>query len=102
MAGRLHQLRGLGYASRFRISPEDLPPGWRQEKKSSRFTVWYDDKGTKYKSSVEVQRALQLRDLASDRDVQTAIESGGTTTESGCESTEFEISPLKMPPRTDV
>ena len=52
--------------------------------KCSKYTVWYDDKRTMYRSSVEVKCALRLRDLASDSDVQTAIASGGTTTESEC------------------
>ena len=57
----LHQHRGLGYSSRFCVSEDDLPTGWRCEKKSSKYTVWYDDRGNRYKSSVAVKRALEDR-----------------------------------------
>ena len=49
----LHVKRGMGNSSRFRVSENRLPPGWRREQKSSKYTVWYDDRGKRYKSSVE-------------------------------------------------
>ena len=61
-AHALHQKRGVGYSSRFRVS-DSLPPGWRREQKSSKYTVWYDDMGRRYKSSVEVERALKERNF---------------------------------------
>ena len=54
----LHQKRGIGYSSRFRVS-NNLSPGWRQEQKSSKYIVWFDDLGNGYRSSVEVERALK-------------------------------------------
>ena len=84
--------RPLGYSARFAISEERLPPGWRQEKKGPKYTVWYDDKGKRYKSSIEVVKALNLRGLlcgVSD-----------TETETGGETSEYEPSPIKMS-RTD-
>ena len=44
-----HETRGVGYASRFRVSKDNLPPGWRAEKKSSKCTVWFDEKGNYYR-----------------------------------------------------
>lgn len=44
-SGSLHEKRGVGYSSRFRVSEDSLPPGWRREKKSAKYTVWYDDRG---------------------------------------------------------
>lgn len=35
----LHQHRGLGYSSRFCVSEDNLPTGWRCEKKSSKYAV---------------------------------------------------------------
>ena len=86
----LHQKRGVGYSSRFRI-PDSLPPGWRQEQKSLKYTVWYNDMGRRYKSSVEVERALKERNLLSDAsEDETAMETGG-------ETSEYEASPVKRP-----
>ena len=103
----LHQKRGIGYSSRFRVS-DSLPPGWRlvsqatplrrgvacetrwrREQKSSKYTVWYDDLGNRYKSSVEVERALKERNLLSEAsEDETATETGG-------ETSEYEASPVK-------
>lgn len=62
-ASTLHAKRGVGYSSRFRVSETRLPSGWRREQKSLKYTVWYDDKGKRYKSSVEVERVLKERGL---------------------------------------
>ena len=73
------QHRPLGYSARF---------ARRQEKKGPKYTVWYDDKGKRYKSSMEVVKALNLRGLlcgVSD-----------TETETGGETSEYEPSPIKM------
>ena len=51
----LHEKRGVNYASRFCVTEDSLPPGWQQEKKCAKYTVWYDDKGNRYKSRVEVK-----------------------------------------------
>ena len=86
----LHQKRGIGYSSRFRVS-DNLPPGWRREQKSSKYTVWFDDLGNRYKSSVEVERALKERNLLSEAsEDETATETGG-------ETSEYEASPVKRP-----
>ena len=72
------------------MSEDDLPTGWRCEKKSSKYTVWYDDKGNRYKSSVAVKRALEDRQSEEESD-------DGTVTETGGETSEFEPSPVKHP-----
>ena len=65
-----------------------LPPGWRQEKKSSKYTVWFDDKGNRYKSSSEVERAMRERGFLGVSEDETETETGG-------ETSEFEPSPVK-------
>ena len=86
----LHQKHGVGYSSRFRV-PDSPPPGWRREQKSSKYTVWYDNMGRRYKSSVEVECALKERNLLSDAsEDETATETGG-------ETSEYEASPVKRP-----
>ena len=59
MADRLHELGGRGYGSRFRVSASELPPGWRQARRSGKYTIWYDSTGKCYKSSHKVESALQ-------------------------------------------
>ena len=80
MADPLHELRGLGYSSRFRVSGKDLPLGWRQERRSSKYTVWYDDKGKRYKSSREVELALQDLDYAAAKVNEVQAEHTATDT----------------------
>ena len=72
------------------MSEDDLPTGWRCEKKSSKYTVWYDDKGNRYKSSVAVKRALEDRQSEEESD-------DGTVTETCGETSEFEPLPVKHP-----
>ena len=48
MAHRLHELRGVG---RFSIPVANLPPGWTQDHRSQKYTVWHDDKDNSYKSN---------------------------------------------------
>ena len=79
--------RASGYSSRFLVTPQSLPPGWRQERKGAMYTTWYDDKGNRYKSSTEVERALRERALLTSED-ETGMETGG-------ETSEFEPSPVK-------
>ena len=89
-SSKLHQKRGVGYSSRFRVS-DDLPARCRREQKSSKYTIWYDDLGNRYKSSVEVERALKERRLLADTsDAETTAGTGG-------ETSEYEPSPVKRP-----
>ena len=71
-----HHTRGVGYSSRFRVTESALPPGWRQEKKSSKYTVWFDDKGNRYKSSSEVERATRERGFLGVSEDETETETG--------------------------
>ena len=87
----LHEKRGIGYSSRFRVSEDRLPSGWRCEQKSPKYTVWYDDKGNRYKSSVEVEHAMREQGLVTD------VSGEETETEYGGETSEFEPSPVKRP-----
>ena len=89
----LHQKRGVGYSSRFRVSDDNLPPGWRCERKSAKYTVWFDDRGNRYKSSVEVERALKERGLHH----RSQFSDDETETETGGETSEYEPSPVKKP-----
>ena len=99
MADRLHKLRGLGYGSHFCVSTSDLPPGWTVERKSRKYMVWCDDAGKRYKSSREVELALE--DLGHVATVNKHQAEEGATTETDIctegESSEFESSPAKRP-----
>lgn len=55
VACRLHQECGVGYSFKFGVSEDRLPPGWWRERKSSKYTMWYDDRGSGNKSSIEVE-----------------------------------------------
>lgn len=92
--------RGLGYGSRFCVSATDLPPGWRRERRSDKYTVWFDENGTRYKSSREVEAALRCRfshvQAAATAENKHASEED-TLTETGGETSEFELSPAKRP-----
>ena len=104
MADHLHDLRGLGYGSRFRVSEDSLPPGWRQVKKSHKYTAWFDDRRNKYKTSSDVERAVLKRhteaELESENvnrlDQEPIPEPTPTAIETG-ETSEFEESPVKRP-----
>ena len=41
---RLNQLRGSGLGSRMEVSPENLLEGWRFERRSEKYCVWFDDR----------------------------------------------------------
>jgi len=91
----LCEKRGIRYSSRIRVSEDRLPSGWRCEQKSPKYTVWYDNKGNRYKSSVEVEHAIREQGLVAD------ISGEEMETEYGGETLEFEPSPVKRP-RTSV
>ena len=94
MAARLHELHGLGYSSRFHISESDLPPGWRVEKRSPKFTVWFDEKGNRYESSLDVQHALE--------NFESSASEGERGGESCGEISEYEPYPVKSPMQIEV
>ena len=94
---QLHEKRGVGYSSRFSIRDEDLPPGWRRVNPggSSKYTVWYDPRGKRYKSSTDVLHAIRpaestSRAIAEGSEVESELD-----TETGGETSEFEPSPTK-------
>lgn len=89
----LHQKRGLGYGSRFQVTLDNLPPGWRCEKKSSKYTAWYDAQGKRYKSSVDVERALREQGFLHE----SGLSGDDTETETGGETSEYEPTPVKRP-----
>ena len=70
---------GAGYSSRFRVKDTELLPGWQQENSGSlsKYTVWYDGQGKRYKSSVEVEYAIC--DLAAASASELETETGGET-----------------------
>ena len=92
----LHEKCGVGYSSRFRIREGDLPPGWRQVQSSPKCTVWYDDKGKRYRTSLAVERAIREQGFLTDvSETETEAETGG-------ETSEFEPSPVKRPRTSEV
>lgn len=102
MADHLVQLRGMGYASRFKVSADDLLPGWQQKRVSSKYTVWYDDNGKKYKSSTEVEHALLSQYRREPSSPESTVSEGEVhvaegENETGGETSEFEPSPSKAP-----
>ena len=99
MANRINELRGLGYGRRFAFTPSQLPRGWRQEKQGAKCTVWYDEKGTRYKSSTEVSRALSLLDETISDTCEETECSGEETTDRD-ETSEYEPSPCKKATRS--
>ena len=91
---RLNELRGAGLGSRMLVPAIDLPDGWRFERRSDRYCVWFDDRGNRYKSVKEVEdalrdRGLMRRDLASETETETDTGS------------EYEPSPIKIPRSED-
>lgn len=87
----MHQKRGLGYGSRFQVTINNLPPGWRCERKSSKYTVWYDAQGQRYKSSSEVERALKEQGFLGG----SGFSDDDTEAETGGETSEYEPTPVK-------
>ena len=79
---------GAGYSSRFGVKDTELLPGWQRENSGSlsKYTVWYDGQGKRYKSSVEVEHAIRNLAAASASELET---------ETGGETSEFESSPAK-------
>ena len=91
---QLHEKRGVGYSSRFSVRDEDLPLGWRRVNPggSSKYTVWYDSRGKRYKSSADVLRAISAESstIVESSEVESELD-----TETGGETSEFEPSPAK-------
>ena len=86
---RLNKLRGTGQGSRMVVSVGDLPEGWRFERRSDKFCVWFDDRGNRYKSAAQVEVASRERDfLRSEMTSETETETSAS---------EYELSPLKKP-----
>ena len=79
----LNNMRGAGTGSRMIVSENDLPPGWEFRRASSKYSVWLDPQGRKYKSSVAVRAALR------DQGFLTASETELDT------ASKYEPSPLK-------
>ena len=51
-------------------------------RQGSNYTVWYDDLGNRYTSSVEVEHALKEKNFLSEiSEDETATETGGETSE---------------------
>ena len=87
---RLNEQRGSGLGSRMAVSSTDLPEGWRFERRSDKYCVWFDDRGNRYKSAKQVEAALRERGL-----LHSCIPSE-TETETDTAS-EYEPSPVKRP-----
>ena len=86
---RLSELRGTGHGSRMVVSASDLPEGWRFERRSAKYCVWFDDLGNRYKSAAQVEVALRERGF-----LRSAIAS---ETETETSASEYEPSPVKKP-----
>lgn len=65
----LNTRRGLGFGSRLAVAQSSLPANWKCEQKSSKYLVWTDDQGKRYRSSMAVRQALK------DKGILTASES---------------------------
>ena len=90
----MNDTRGKGVGSRLAVATSDLPDGWRLERRSAKSCVWIDDRGKRYKSSKDVEAAMQKRGLWKGAGYQSV-----TATETDTAS-EYEPSPVKKP-RTD-
>ena len=89
---RLNELRGSGLGSRMAVSARNLPSGWRFERRSEKYCVWFDDQGKRYKSSRDVEAAMKERGLL--------VPPSETETETDTGS-EYEPSPTKKPREAD-
>ena len=87
----LNEKRGTGQGSRSLVQESDLPEGWRYERHSGRYCVWYDEQGKRYKSSKEVQARLKELGLLSVPHVTLSE----TETETEETASEYEPSPTK-------
>ena len=69
--------RGVGKGSQIQkgTAKDNLPVGLRYERRSEKCSVWYDDKGWRYKSSTEVQAELRKQGLLLESETDTAEES---------------------------
>ena len=80
--------RGEGFSSRFVVSTDDLPEGWRFES-AVKSSVWFDDQGRRYKSSKEIQVTSHERRLLE-------TDKGGSATDT--DASEY-APPVKQPKR---
>lgn len=87
----LNAKRGRGFGSRLLVPCEALPEGWRFEKHSDKYCVWFDENGQRYKSSKEVEAVLRERGILGT----------GDDTETETETSEYEPSPEKRPKTGD-
>ena len=87
----LNEKRGTGQGSRSLVQESDLPEGWRYERHSDRYCVWFDEQGKCYKSSKEVQARLKELGLLSVPRVTLSE----TETETEETASEYEPSPTK-------
>lgn len=85
---RLNELCGSGLGSRMAVSASNLPSGWRFERRSEKYCVWFDDQGKRYKSSKQVEAAMKERGLlALPSETEAETDTGS----------EYEPSPTKKP-----
>lgn len=79
--------QGVGDGSRTPAAATsgNLPQGWRFERRSDKYCVWFDEAGKRYKSSSEVEVELKKRGMLLESDVETGEES----------LSEYEPSPVK-------
>ena len=77
----LNELRGKGIGSRLQVSEVDLPEGWRFERRSAKYSVWYDEQGKQYRSSKDVKLALKRQRVNSESET----------------ASEYQPSPIKKP-----
>lgn len=70
------------------MTASELPAGWSCERKSKKCTLWYDDKGIQYRSSIAVEQELRKRYLISEYEA-TGTETVGET------ASEYDPSPVK-------
>ncbi len=93
VAKRLNEERGSGLGSGLAVSTSNLPEGWRFERWSAKYCLWFDEKGNRYKSSKEVQKAIlgkRVR-LETDNPSETETETEAET------ASEYECTPVKEP-----
>ena len=90
--------RGVGEGSRIPKGTvkDDLPVGWWYDKRSKKYSVWYDDKGRRYKSSTEVQAELRKQGLLLESETDIAEESLSESTSLDWSSSRAHVQCKKM------
>ena len=86
----LNALRGRGKGSRISVSKDDLPEGWKFKRLSSKYCIWTDPNGRRYRSSLDVKAALREQGIQSASEVDTELET----------ASEYQPSPPKKPRST--